>query len=180
MHIMTVCLGNICRSPAAEAVLVCRLAEAGLSEVEVTSAGTADYHLGSPPHELSVAEGTSRGYAFSTVAAQFGVADFDRADLILVMDSANEQDVLALARGPQDAARVVRLGAFAPDAGSDVDDVGGHATEVRDVPDPYGHPRPAYARMYDQIEEAVDGLVAALAQGRLEAVVAAAVARRGG
>lgn len=163
MHIMTVCLGNICRSPAAESVLVHKLREAGLDGVTVSSAGTADYHVGKRPHELSIAEGESRGYDFTTTAAQFSADDFDEADLILVMDGSNADDVRALARRPEDEAKVVRLGAFAADA----------AGAVRDVPDPWGHPREAYLTMYDQVEEAVDGLVAALADGTVDEVLAA-------
>lgn len=163
MHIMTVCLGNICRSPAAEAVLVRRLAEAGLPDVTVTSAGTADYHVGSRPHHHSVAEGEGRGYDLTSTALQFVAEHFDEADLVVAMDSSNEADLLALARTPQDAAKVVRLGAF----GSGADD------EVLDVPDPWGMPRDAYGRMYDQIEDAVDGLVRAIRDGTVADVVAA-------
>lgn len=162
MHIMTVCLGNICRSPAAEAVLVRKLEEAGLTDVTVSSAGTADYHIGTGPHEHSVEEGQGRGYAFSTVAAQFVADDFEQADLILAMDGSNEDNILALANRPEDEAKVVRLGAFAGDA----------ADGVRDIPDPWGLPRDAYTRMYDQIEDAVDGLVAAIQDGTVESVVA--------
>lgn len=168
MHIMTVCLGNICRSPAAEAVLIRKLDEAGRADVTVSSAGTADYHIGSAPHELSVEEGEGRGYGFTTVAAQFAADDFEQADLILAMDRSNEENILALARRPEDRAKVVRLGAFAGDA----------ADGVRDIPDPWGLPRDAYIRMYDQIEDAIDGLVAALQEGRLEEIVSAQHALR--
>lgn len=160
---MTVCLGNICRSPAAESVLVHKLREAGLEDITVSSAGTADYHIGKRPHELSMAEGESRGYTFTSTALQFTVGHFEEADLILVMDGSNADDVRALARRPEDAAKVVRLGAFAPDA----------ADGVRDLADPWGHPREAYLTMYDQVEEAVDGLVAALADGTVDRVVEA-------
>ncbi|WP_109474539.1 low molecular weight protein-tyrosine-phosphatase [Ornithinimicrobium cavernae] len=162
MHIMTVCLGNICRSPAAEAVLLRRLEDAGLTDVTVSSAGTADYHVGKGPHELSVAEGEGRGYAFSSVAAQFAADHFQEADLILAMDASNEDNILALVRGPEDEAKVVRLGAFASDAGQG----------VRDVPDPWGLPPEAYTRMYDQIEDAIDGLVAAIRDDRIGEVLA--------
>lgn len=167
MRIMTVCLGNICRSPAAEAVLVRKLEEAGLDDIEVLSAGTADYHIGKPPHHESQAEGERRGYAFTTRAAQFAADHFDDVDLVLAMDSSNEDDILALARTPEDEAKVVRLGAFASDAG----DAGG--VGVRDVPDPWGLPQEAYVAMYDQIEDAVDGLVRAIADGTVGEVVAA-------
>lgn len=165
MHIMTVCLGNICRSPAAESVLIAKLTQAGLDDVEVTSAGTADYHVGEGPHHESQAEGEARGYSFASRAAQFAAEDFDDADLILAMDSSNEEDILSLARTPQDRAKVVRLGAFA----SEVDGGSG----VRDVPDPWGRPREAYVSMYDQIEDAVDGLVAAIQEDRVGEIVAA-------
>lgn len=160
---MTLCLGNICRSPAAEAVLIRKLDEAGLDDVTVTSTGTADYHLGARPHHLSMEVGEERGYTFGSVAAQFAADRFDDVDLVLAMDSANEEDALALARTPQDRAKVVRLGVFAGDAHEG----------VRDVPDPWGMPRDAYERMYDQIEEAVDGLVRAIQDGTVEEVVAA-------
>ena len=159
---MTVCLGNICRSPAAEAVLVHELEGAGLDHVSVTSSGTGDWHVGNRPHEMTLDEGEGRGYSFSTVGIHFRPELFDEADLLLAMDSANEQDLLALARTPQDAAKVVRLGAFAGDA----------AEGVRDVPDPYGGPREGYTTMYDQIEDAVAGLVRALQEDSLEQVLA--------
>lgn len=165
---MTVCLGNICRSPAAEAVLVRRLEDAGVEDVTVTSAGTADYHVGSGPHPESRREGEARGYAFTTRAQQFTAGHFDEADLVLAMDSSNEDDLLALARTPEDEAKVVRLGAFASDA----------ADGVRDVPDPWGQPREAYVRMYDQLEDAVAGLVTAVQDGTVGEVVEAQRALR--
>ena len=63
-----------------------KLAEDGLDDVEVTSAGTADYHVGERPHELTRAVGTDLGYEFTTVGAQFRPEDLDEQDLILVMD----------------------------------------------------------------------------------------------
>lgn len=162
MRIMTVCLGNICRSPAAEAVLVRTLEEAGLDHVQVSSAGTADYHVGKRPHHLSVAVGERRGYTFTTRGIQLEPRHLAEADLVLAMDSSNEEDILALTRSPEERAKVVRLGAFASDV----------ADGVRDVPDPWGHPEPAYVAMYDQIEDAVHGLVRALQDGTLDDVLA--------
>lgn len=163
MRILTVCLGNICRSPAAEAILLHRIEQAGLVDVEVRSAGTADYHVGEQPHRESIAEGERRGYAFGTRAAQFEAEDFDDADLVVAMDASNEADLVALARTPQDEAKIVRLGAFAS----------GAADGVLDVPDPWGQPASAYASMYDQLEDAVDGLVAAIKDGTVGEVAAA-------
>ena len=158
MRIMTVCLGNICRSPAAEAVLRHKLAEAGLDDVEVTSAGTADYHVGERPHELTRAVGEDLGYTFTTRGAQFRPEDLDEQDLILVMDESNLADVHALTDDPDVRAKVRLFGEFA----SDVDTAG-----VREVPDPWGNPRPVFEEMYRQIEDAADSVVEAVRAGRV-------------
>ena len=158
MHIMTVCLGNICRSPAAESVLNRKLAEAGLDDVEVTSAGTSGEHVGAQPHRLTREVGGELGYEFPTVGVQLAADHLDDADLILVMDESNLANARRLAATEEQRDRIRLLGEFA----SDVDSVG-----VREVPDPYGHPRPQFEEMYRQIEDAADGVVAAIRDGRL-------------
>ena len=156
---MTVCLGNICRSPAAEAVLQRRLAEAGLAdEVTVSSAGTSGEHEGERPHELTLEVGQELGYAFPMRGARLGAADLEEQDVLLVMDEANRRDVLRLARTDAQRAKVRMMGEFA----SDVDTAG-----VREVPDPWGRPREQFERMYRQLEDAADGVVAAVREGRL-------------
>lgn len=162
MHIECVCLGNICRSPAAEAVLRRKFAEAGLDEVTVTSAGTGDWHVGQAPYHLSSQEGERRGYTFETVARQITPGDFAGADLVLAMDEQNAEDLRALAPTPQDAAKVVALGAFAP---------GADAADPEPVPDPYGQDAAAFTAMYDQIEPACESLVAAVQDGSWRQVV---------
>lgn len=138
-----------------------KLEQAGIDDVTVASAGTADYHLGKRPHPESIREGEVRGYAFTSVAHQFAVHHFADAEVILAMDSANEADILALARTAEDRAKVVRFGAFAGDL----------SRGVLDVPDPWGLPRQAYVSMYDQIEDAADGLVRAIQDGTLAKLI---------
>lgn len=159
MRIITVCLGNICRSPAAEAVLKRALQRSRLdSRVSVRSAGTADYHVGEQPYPLTLEVGRARGYTFDSVGAQLTREDIDDADLILVMDESNYDDVLALA-GPGDAEdKVHLLGEFA----SSVDTQG-----VLEVPDPWQRPKPVFVDMYEQIEDCVEGVVAAIKAGDL-------------
>jgi protein-tyrosine phosphatase len=137
-RICFVCLGNICRSPAAAAVLADLAASAGV-EVVVDSAGTSRYHLGEPPHEHTRAEAARRGIPIDHRGRQFTAADFDRFDLVVAMDAENRRDLLALA--PDDAARakVVMLQLD----GGDVE-----------VPDPWGRPRRAYADMFDLLDGA--------------------------
>lgn len=157
MRIITVCLGNICRSPAAEAVLKRALERSHLdSRVSVRSAGTADYHVGEEPYPLTLEVGRERGYAFDSVGAQLTFADLEQADLILVMDESNYEDVVALTEDEDLQNKVHLLGEFA----SSVDTHG-----VLDVPDPWQRPRHDFVDMYEQIEDCVDGVVAAIKAG---------------
>src|SRR5690625_5750557 len=78
MKILTVCLGNICRSPAAESVLNREFTQAGI-DATVASAGTADYHVGNEPHELTRQVGHERGYDFPSVADQVSPRHIDQS-----------------------------------------------------------------------------------------------------
>ncbi|SFG50146.1 protein-tyrosine phosphatase [Palleronia marisminoris] len=122
-RILFVCLGNICRSPAAEVVLRVKASEAGL-ELEIDSAGTGDWHVGEPPHPPMVRAARARGYDMSALRGrQVTAVDFARFDLIVVADEANLRDVEALR--PSGDTTPVRL--FAPYAGG----------AERSIPDPY-------------------------------------------
>lgn len=160
MRILSVCLGNICRSPAAESVLVHKLSQAGI-DAEVTSAGTADYHIGNDAHDLTRKVGHERGYAFTSVADQVTPAHLDRADLVLVMDQSNMENLLAITENDEQRAKIVRFGAF----GSDVEHDG-----IANVPDPYGNPEEAFVEMYNQIEDAAQGLVKAIQDDNLNSI----------
>ncbi len=93
MKVLCVCLGNICRSPMAEAVL----RKLGGGRLEVDSAGTGGWHIGNPPYEPAIVAGEARGYAMSTLRARrFSQEDFEQFDLILAMDRQNKADIEAL------------------------------------------------------------------------------------
>jgi protein-tyrosine phosphatase len=130
-----VCLGNICRSPTAEAVLRAKLHGAGLGDrVEVDSAGTGDWHIGSPPDARSQRHAARRGYDLSALRArQVSEDDFHRFDLILAMDHDNLADLQRLA--PDSPARA-ELRLFA---------------EV-EVPDPYSGGPDGFERVLDLVE----------------------------
>lgn len=97
MRILFLCLGNICRSPAAEGVFRKLAEEAGLV-VELDSAGTGDWHCGEPPYAPMQAAARGRGYDLSALRArQLTRADFARFDLILAMDAQNLADARRIA-----------------------------------------------------------------------------------
>ena len=144
-----VCLGNICRSPTAEAVMRHRLQFHDLGvHVEVESAGTGDWHVGHPPDERAREEATRRGITMESVAQQFTAADFDRFDLILAMDSANLEALRRIAPSAEAAAKVQMLREFDPLAGDDLD-----------VPDPYFGGSQGFVEVFDMVDRSVVGLL---------------------
>jgi len=108
MRILLVCLGNICRSPVAEAALRRALASAGLVDVEVDSAGTDVWRPGEAPDARMTAAAHELGLELQGAARQVAAEDFTTADLLLAMDRRNLAELRRLA--PDDAARTrVRL-----------------------------------------------------------------------
>ncbi len=92
--ILFVCLGNICRSPAAEGILKQKVKEQGLNEnIFIDSAGIGSWHVGQLPDSRMRRCGKENGYDFSSFARQFTKKDFERFDYIIVMDEDNYADV---------------------------------------------------------------------------------------
>ena len=106
MKILMVCLGNICRSPLAEGIMRHLVDKQGL-HWEISSAGTGDWHIGSPPDQRSVAVARNFGYDISAQRARhFTAQTFNDADHILVMDKNNFKDVLKLAKSEEQRKKV--------------------------------------------------------------------------
>ncbi len=124
--LLFVCLGNICRSPAAENIMRHLVEQAGLSEViTCDSAGTSAYHVGSRPDARMRQAAMAYGLELVGQARQFERADFERFDLILAMDQANYEDILALDRQGHYLSKVKLMCDFCR-----------HHRD-REVPDPY-------------------------------------------
>jgi protein-tyrosine phosphatase len=125
VRILFVCLGNICRSPTAEAVMRGLIAERGLSgELEVESAGTGSWHLGDPPDARAVDAAAARGVELEGAARQVSAADFEEYDLLIAMDRSNRAELMRLAPDGRSEGKVRLLREF------------GDGIE-HDVPDPY-------------------------------------------
>jgi protein-tyrosine phosphatase len=105
--ILMVCHGNICRSPMAKAILIRKLEEMHITDVEVDSAGTSDYHTGENPDPRTLTNGLKHNIdASSYKARQFKSSDFKKFDRIYAMDSANYADIMLLADGKDDQDKV--------------------------------------------------------------------------
>ena len=147
-RIVFVCMGNICRSPTAHAVMRARLAQTGLDRVvSVDSAGTHAHHLQAPPDARSQQHALARGYAMDDLRARrIDEDDFAHADLVLAMD----WDNLALLEQACPASqrhKLRRLTEFCRQHDSPV------------VPDPYQGGSDGFEHVLDLLEDACDGLI---------------------
>lgn len=151
VRVLMVCMGNICRSPTAEGVMRALVQRAGLQRrITVDSAGTHGFHVGVAPDKRSQQHAARRGYDLSRLRArQLTARDFERFDLVLVMDEANEQAALALCP-PAHAGRVHRLTQFCL------------RHQANAVPDPYYGGAQGFEQVLDLVEDACAGLLAAL------------------
>jgi protein-tyrosine phosphatase len=146
-----VCLGNICRSPTAEGVMLHLVREAGLSaRFAIDSAGTGAYHAGERADPRSRAEAQSRGVDLPSIARQFTARDFDEFDYVIAMDRKNRLDLSRLANGDAQLRKLHLLRSFDPRA----DDL--------DVPDPYYGGDDGFARVFEICEAGCRGLLAHL------------------
>lgn len=163
-RITVVCLGNICRSPMAEAVLRQRLADAGLNElVTVDSAGTGDWHLGHDADPRARATLAAAGYPLEHRSRQIDHTWFEEIDLVIAMDTDNYRDLQQLATASGQPVDVRMMRSFDPALR--------HLPEPHDelaVPDPYYGGDGGFVEVLAMLESAADGLVAEL-PARLEA-----------
>lgn len=154
MRVLFVCLGNICRSPTAEAIFRQRLQQAGLAErIEVDSAGTGDWHVGKAPDSRTQEAAKRRGYDLTSLRGrQVSADDFARFDLVLAMDAANLGDLQRLRPARAKGELDLYLRRFGLAEG--------------EVPDPYYGGSEGFEQVLDLLEQASDALLAEL-KGRL-------------
>lgn len=145
--ILFICLGNICRSPTAEGLMLNHLSAAGLSHrVRVDSAGIGGWHTGEPPDARAIAAARKRGVDLAPLRArQVQKADFSEFELIVGMDRQNVADLRRLAPSGSTA----HIGLFLEEA----------LGISNEVPDPYYDDERAFDAVFDLCDRAVRALV---------------------
>ena len=146
-RILFVCMGNICRSPTAEGLLIEKVnAENASLKFEIDSCGTHDYHLGHPPDKRSQEAAAQRGIDLSALRSRkIRSSDFEYYDLILVMDNLNLVNLMRLC--PDDHKYKIKLM---------LDYLPGHS--LNEVPDPYYGGERGFEEVLDILEEAIEAL----------------------
>ena len=148
MKVLMVCLGNICRSPLAEAILRDKARAAGL-DWEVDSAGTNGYHTGEAPHHLSQKVARLNGLDIGNQRARrFVAADFQRFDKIYATAGDVVVDIRRISGRLYDPGKIELL----------LNEV--HPGRNEDVPDPWYGPEPGYHEVYNLISQAADKIIA--------------------
>lgn len=154
--VLFVCLGNICRSPAAEGIFNALVKKEGLSnQIKIDSAGTSGYHCGDLPDSRMRQCGNKRGYKFDTLSRKFTGQDYNDFDIIIAMDDRNYHDILRLSPDLESRERVYRMTEFSQRFTHD------------HIPDPYYSGTDGFELVLDLLEDACEGLLDKLKKGEL-------------
>lgn len=151
LKLLFVCLGNICRSPSAEAVMKKLVEDAGVSDrIEVDSAGIIGYHEGEPADGRMRGHAARRGYRLDSISRPVRPSDFYDFDLIIGMDDRNVEDLKRMAPDLETADKIHQMTEFSRNKLYDY------------VPDPYYGGASGFELVLDLLEDACAGLLAAL------------------
>ncbi|MDX2243377.1 MAG: low molecular weight protein-tyrosine-phosphatase [Leptolyngbyaceae cyanobacterium bins.302] len=146
--LLFVCLGNICRSPAAENIMNHLIDQAGLKgQIVCDSAGTSSYHIGAPPDRRMTVAATQRGIPMQGCARQFTKADFAAFDLIVAMDRDNFAEICSLDPAGSFRHKVHLMCDFCTQ----------HT--LKEVPDPYYGGQDGFNQVVDLLVDACQGLL---------------------
>ncbi len=147
--ILFVCLGNICRSPSAEAVFKGQTKKNGISEdFIIDSAGTSNWHVGEKSDPRMQKHAIKRGYSLDSISRQFNPdSDFDRFDLIIGMDDNNIHALQQMARNDNDLLKIHKMTDFRRDWKYD------------EIPDPYYGGDEGFELVLDLLEDTSQGLM---------------------
>ncbi|GBD87885.1 low molecular weight protein-tyrosine-phosphatase YfkJ [bacterium BMS3Abin03] len=143
-RILFVCMGNICRSPAAEAVVKKMVEKEKLLHViDVDSAGTIDYHSGEPADARMILSAKKRGYTIDSISRQFDMnKDFERFDYIITMDEENYEDIKSMDIDNKYQHKLYKIVSFC------------ESCKGNEIPDPYYNGTEGFDLVLDLLEEA--------------------------
>lgn len=157
--VLFVCLGNICRSPAAEGIFRTLAERKGLkNKFLIDSAGTSGYHQGELPDSRMRLHASKRGYDLASRSRKFVQADFERFDYIVVMDDSNYHNVDSLSLSPEERQKIYRMANFLKQS------------QIDHIPDPYYSGAEGFELVLDLLEDACDGLLKYILQSESSAV----------
>jgi protein-tyrosine phosphatase len=155
MKLLFVCLGNICRSPAAEAIMNQLIEEKGLSDrIICDSAGTIGVNAGRTAYKPMREHASLRGLYLDSIARQINPLDFESFDYIIVMDSNNLDDLLQIPLGQIHVRKILKMWEYVNDPA------------CQSIPDPYYGGDEGYEKVLDLLEEGCQTLFAKLIQGQ--------------
>lgn len=148
VKILFVCMGNICRSPAAEGIMK-KLVEQNnlINRIEIDSSGTLDYHSGELPDSRMIKFAVERGYNLNHKARQFNPdSDFEKFDYIVTMDDEIYDEISSLDIEKKYQNKIFKMVSFSKNI------------KASEVPDPYYSGRDGFERVLDILEDSVQGL----------------------
>lgn len=147
VKILFVCLGNICRSPLAEAIFKHKIKERRLDTfIEADSCGTANYHVGDQPDPRTIANAKRNGVAIDHCGRQLCSDDFTRFDYIMAMDKSNFNNIMRLPGSEAFAAKVMMMRDFDP-------------VTKGEVPDPYYGGEQGFQEVFDILNRTMDKFI---------------------
>jgi protein-tyrosine phosphatase len=148
IKVLFVCMGNICRSPSAEAVMNAYIAHAGLSEsITCDSAGTIAVHAGEPADERMQQHANKRNYKLTSISRQLKTSDFEEFEYIIGMDDDNMRNMKPFMRNTKFAEKVSKMTDYCT------------KSNPGSVPDPYYGGSAGFEQVLDILEDACKGLL---------------------
>jgi protein-tyrosine phosphatase len=145
IKVLFVCLGNICRSPLAEAIFNHKIQQNGISNhFDVDSCGTSNYHIGDQPDPRTLASAKKNGVNINHLGRQLRPADLERYDYILAMDQSNLDNIFLLKDAEKYAEKISLLGKFDPEG------------KGAEVPDPYFGGEEGFQFVYEMLDRTLD------------------------
>jgi len=157
VKVLFVCLGNICRSPLAEAIFQTKVAQRKLDHlVEVNSCGTSNYHIGDPPDPRTIRNAKKNGVEINHRGRQLSPNDIDQYDFIIAMDKSNYKNILSIDGATEQSHKISLLRNFSNE-------------QDAEVPDPYYGEERDFQNVFDILDRSIDSFIAYLQSNHFKA-----------